>query len=116
MATSLTRSVLLLISAGNSFVALSQAVKGGSPLVVTPLSIPSSATHGLDANLSFKEGSEEVLEDFEDEPTMKKRVSNSDEEDGGEHETEAIGMCLLPLLGLLFSPIIYFYIFLYITS
>ena len=33
-----------VISASDSFVALSQAVKDGSSLVVTPSSIPSSAT------------------------------------------------------------------------
>ena len=86
-------------------------MKNGSSLVVTPSSIPSSATHWLNTDLSSDEGSEEVFEDSEDEPTMKKKVSNSNEKDSGEHETEAMGMCLLPLLGLLFSPIIYYYIF-----
>jgi len=62
--------------------------------MVTPSSIPSSATHGLDANLFSNEGFEEVLEDDEDEPIVKKRVSDSDEDDGGEHKTEAMGMFL----------------------
>lgn len=48
---------------------LSQVVKDGSSLVVTSSSIPSSATCGFDADLSSDEGSEEVLEDSEDEPT-----------------------------------------------
>lgn len=46
-------------------------------------------------DLSFNEGSEEVLEDSEDELVMKTRVSSSDEDsDGGEEEVEAMGMCL----------------------
>ena len=49
-------------------------MKDGSSLVVTPSSIPSSATRGLDADLFSDEGSEEVLEDSEDEPVMKTRV------------------------------------------
>ena len=60
-------------------------MKDGSSLVVTPSSIPSFATRGIDADLSSGEGSEEVLEDSEDEPFMKTRVSDSDEDnDGGE--------------------------------
>ena len=34
---------------------------------------------------------------------MKKRVYDSDEDDGSDHETEAMGIYLLPLLDLLFS-------------
>ena len=97
----------LVISASDPFAALSQAVKDGSSLVVTPSSIPSSATHGPNADLSSDEGSEEVLEDSKDELVMKKRVSDSDEDIGGEHKTEAIGICLLPLLDLFFSLIIF---------
>ena len=48
-------------------------MKDVSSLVVTHASIPSSATRGPDVDLSFDEESEEVLEDFEDEPTIKKR-------------------------------------------
>ena len=78
-------------------------MKDDSSLVVTPSSIPSSATRGLDVDLSFDKGSEEVLEDSEDEPVMKTRVSDSDEDsDGGGQETEAMGMCLLSLENLLF--------------
>ena len=69
----------LVISISDPFAALSQAVKDGSSLVVTPSSIPGFATHGPNADLSSKD-SEEVLEDFDDEPTMKKKVSDSDEE------------------------------------
>ena len=53
-------------------------MKDGSSLVVTPSSIPSSATCGPDADLSSDEGSEEVLEYSNDEPTMKKRISDFD--------------------------------------
>ena len=65
-------------------------------MVVTPSSIPSSATRGLDANLS-SEGFEEVLEDSDDEPTMKKKISDFNEE-GGDHKAEAMGMYLSYLL------------------
>ena len=47
--------------------------------MVTPSTIPGFATHRPNADLSSKD-SEEVLEDSNDEPTMKKRVSDSDEE------------------------------------
>ena len=76
----------LVISASDPFVTLSQAMKDGSLLVVTPSSIPSSATQGPDANLSSDEGFKKVLEDSEDKLIMKKRVSDSDEDDGGEHK------------------------------
>ena len=72
-------------------------MKDGSSLVVTHSSIPSFATRGPDANLSF-EGSEEVLEDSDDKSAVKKRISNSDEEEGDEHEAEAMGMYLSYLL------------------
>ena len=47
--------------------------------MVTPSFIPSFATRGPDADLS-SEGSENVLEEPDDEPTMKKRVSDFEEE------------------------------------
>ena len=72
-------------------------VPQNSYLVVTPLSIPNSATRGPNADLSSDEGFEEVLENSKDEPVMKKRVSDSEEDGGGERETEAIGMRFLPL-------------------
>uniref|UniRef100_A0A7N2ME85 USP domain-containing protein n=1 Tax=Quercus lobata TaxID=97700 RepID=A0A7N2ME85_QUELO len=77
----------LVISTSDPFAALSHAVKDGSSLVVTPSSIPSFATCGPDADLSF-EGSEDILEDPEDEPVLKKRISDSDEEEGAAPETE----------------------------
>ena len=55
----------LVISTSDPFTALSQAVKDGSSLVVTPSSMPGSATRGPYANLSF-EDSKEVLEDSDD--------------------------------------------------
>ena len=81
----------LVISTSDPFAALSQAVKDGSSLVVTPSSIPSSAMHGPNADLS-SEGSEDVLEDPNDEPTKKKRISDSDEEESVNSETEFMGM------------------------
>ena len=77
-------------------------MKDGSSLVVTPSSIPSSATCGPDANLS-SEGFEEVLEDSDDEPTMKKKISDFNEE-GGDHKAEAMGMYLSYLLSFSFHP------------
>ena len=44
--------------------------------MVTPSSILSFATCGLDVDLSFDERSMEVLKDSKDEPVAKKRVSN----------------------------------------
>lgn len=88
----------LVISTGDPFAALSQAVKDGFSLVVTPLSIPSFATLGPDANLS-SEGSEDILENPDNEPTIKRRNSESDEEESADSETEFMGMCLfLPFL------------------
>ena len=80
--------------------------------MVTPSFIPSSATRGPDADLSFDEGFEEVLNNSEDEPIMKKRVSDSDKDDGGERKTEAMGMCLFPLSDLLSSFFFFFFFFL----
>jgi len=62
-----------VISTSDPFVILSQAMKDGSSLVITPSSIPSSATHGLNVDLS-SEGSEDILEDPDDEPVLKKRI------------------------------------------
>lgn len=95
----------LIISTSNPFPALSQAVKDGSSLVVTPSSIPSSATHGPNVDLSSDEGFEVVLEDSNDEPTMKKKVSDSDEEESGEHKIEAMGTYSLHVLGFLSLPL-----------
>ena len=71
-------------------------MKDGSSLVVTPSSNPSSATRGPDADLS-SEGSEDALEDLDDEPTKKKRISDFDEEESVDSETEFMGVPLSPL-------------------
>ena len=78
-------------------------MKDGSSLVVTPSSILSTATRGLDVDLSSDKGSKEVLDDSKDESIVKMRVSDSDkDDDGGEHEIKAMGICLLSLANLLF--------------
>ena len=82
-----------VISTNDPFIAFSQAIKDGSSLVVTPSSIPNSATHGPDADFSSNEGSEKALKDSEDEPIIRMRVYDSNEE--GEPETEAMGMSLV---------------------
>ena len=57
--------------------------------MVTPSSIPSSATRRSDADLSSNKGSKEILEGSKDEPVMRTKVSDSDEDNGSdEHETE----------------------------
>ena len=38
---------------------------------------------------------------------MKKRVYDSDEDNGSDYETKAIGKYLLPLLDLLFPPLFF---------
>ena len=87
-------------------------MKDGSFLVVTPSSIPSSATRGFDTDLSF-ERSEDVLKDPDDESTMKKRVSDSKEEENAEHEAEFMGMHLLILLSsLLFLYLLFIHMYL----
>lgn len=53
-------------------------MRDGSSLVVTLSSISSFATQGLKADLSSDEGSEEVLEDSDDELVVKTRVFDSD--------------------------------------
>ena len=83
-------------------------MKNGSSPVVMPSSTPNSATHGPDADLSSDEESEEILEDSEDEPITKKRVSDFDEGDDSNHETKAMGIFLSPFVGpSLFSLIIF---------
>ena len=68
------------------------------------------------------EGSDEVLEDSDNESSMKKRISNSDEEEGGGHEAEAIGMYLSYLLSFslhpssLLSSSLFFFISICMTS
>ena len=102
----------LVISTSDPFAALSQAVKDGSSLVVTPSSIPSSATSGLDADLSSEE-SEDILEDPEDEPILKKRISDSDEEENAPLKTEFMGICFF----VSFLPLyIYIYVYVYVSA
>ena len=90
----------LVISTDDPFTTLSQAVKDGSSLVVTPSSIPISATYGPDATLSSEE-SEDVLEDPDDEPVLGRRIFKSEEE-------EFMGMCYLSSL----LPFFSFFLFL----
>ena len=79
-------------------------MKDGSSLVVTPSSIPNSATCGPNADLS-SEGSEKVLEDSDDEPTIKKRISDSDEDEGDEHKAKIMGTYLSYLLSFPLRPL-----------
>ena len=81
-----------VISTSDPFAALSQVMKDGSSLVITPSSIPSSTTCGPDADLSSEE-SKDILKDPEDEPVLKKRISNSNEEESTSLKTESMGMC-----------------------
>ena len=90
-----------IISTSDPFAALSQVVKDNSSLVVTPSSISSSTIHGPVANLSF-EGSENVLEDFDNVPIIKKRISEFDEEESANSKIEFMGMCLFLLFLLSF--------------
>ena len=101
----------LVISTSDPFPVLSQAVKDGSSLVVTPSSIPSFATYGPNVDLS-SEGSEDVLKDPDDEPVSKKRISDSDDEESVPPETKFMGMCLYPFpLFFLFLPSSFFTFF-----
>ena len=52
-------------------------------------------------DLSSK-GSEDVLEDSDDEPVLKKRISDSDEEENVPPKAEFMGMCLSPFLPIFF--------------
>ena len=80
--------------------ALSQAMKDGSSLVVTPSSIPISTTCGPDVDLSSEEF-KNILEDLDDEPVLGRRISESEEEEGASPET-FIGMWFLPSLPFFF--------------
>ena len=83
-------------------------MEDGSSLVVTPYSILSSATLGPNVDLSF-EGFEDVLEDPNDEPKMKKRVFDFEKEESVEHEAEFMGMCLLILFNSFLPPFFFFF-------
>ena len=78
--------------------------------MVTPSSILSSTTSGPDADFS-SEGSKDIFEDPDDEPTMKKRISDSEEEESVEHEAEFMGMCLFILLSFLLPLFFFFFCF-----
>lgn len=93
---------LPLFLPATSLVALSQAVKDGSSLVVTPSSIPSFATRGPNVDFSFDEESKEAFEDPDDEPVVRTRISDSDEASDDEHRVENMGMYPLFLQCLLF--------------
>ena len=49
-------------------------------MVVTPSFIPVSVTQVPDMDLSLDEGSKEVLKDSDDDPVMKTRVFDTDDE------------------------------------
>ena len=99
--TKTTSPVLpLVISTSDPFAAISQAAKGGASLVVTPSSISGSATRGSDPNLSSK-GFNDILEDLDDAPVLKRRISDSDEEGSASPELDFMGMYL-------FSPYLFF--------
>ena len=92
--TKITPSVLpLVISTSDPFAAISQAAKGGASLVVTLSSTPGSATRGPDTDLS-SEGSDDILEDLNDAPILKKRISDSDEEGSASPKPDFMGMYL----------------------
>ena len=92
----------LVISTSDPFAAISQAAKGGASLVVTPSSIPGSATRGPDSDLSSK-GSDDIFEDPDDALVLKKRISDSDEEGSALPKPDFIGMYIsLPLISFLY--------------
>jgi len=70
--------------------------------VVISSSIPTSATQMLDVELSPDEGFEEFLEDSDDEPITKTRISDFDDAFNEEPNTEAMGMHFSPMILLLF--------------
>ena len=83
----------LVILTSDPFAAISQAAKGSASLVVTPSSIPGSAIRGPDPDLS-SEGSDDIFEDPDDAPVLKKRISDSDEEGSASPEPDFMGMYL----------------------
>ena len=93
----------LIIFTSDPFAILSQAVKDSSSLVITPSSIPSSATCGPNVDLS-SEGSKDVLGDPDDDPILKKRIFDFDNEESVPLEAEVMGMCLSTFLLFLFLP------------
>ena len=61
--------LLLVILTSDPFAAISQAANGSASLVVTPSSIPGSATRGPNLDLSL-EGFDDILEDPDDAPVL----------------------------------------------
>ena len=57
------------------------------------------------------EGSEDVLEDPDNEPVSKKRISNSNKEENVPPQAEFMGMCLSPFLFFFFWPNSFFPLF-----
>ena len=92
--TKITPPILpLVISSSDPFADISQAAKGNASLVVTPSSIPGSATRGPDLDLS-SEGSADIFEDPDDVPVLKRTISDSDEEGSASSEPNLMGMYL----------------------
>ena len=92
--TKITPPILpLVISSSDPFADISQAAKGSALLVVTPSSIPGSATCGPDLDLS-SEGSADIFEDPDDVPVLKRTISDSDEEGSASSEPDLMGMYL----------------------
>ena len=103
----------LVISTSDPFTTLSQAVKDGSSLVVTLSSIPNSSTRGPNADLSSEE-SEDILKDPKDEPVLKKRIYDSDEEESAPFKIEFMSMCFFFFL-FPFSLFIFYFIYTYVS-
>ena len=92
--TKITPPILpLVISSSDPFTDIFQAAKGSASLVVTPSSIPGSATRGPDLDLS-SEGSADIFEDPDDVPMLKRTISDSDEEDSASSGLDLMGMYL----------------------
>ena len=103
--TKITSPILpLVILSSDPFADISQAVKGSASLVVTPSSIPSSATRGPDLDLSSK-GSADIFEDLDDVPMLKRMISDSDEEGSASSEPDLMGMYLPSPLSFFFFRI-----------
>ena len=90
--TKTTSPVLsLVISTSDLFADISQAAKGSGLLVVTPSSIPGSATRGPDLDLS-SEGSADIFEDPDDAPVLKRTIFGSDEEGSASSDPVFMGI------------------------
>ena len=82
-----------MISSSDPFADISQATKGSASLVVTPSSIPGSATRGPDLDLS-SEGSADIFEDPDDVPVLKRTISDFDEKGSASSGPDLMGMYL----------------------